>query len=106
FYRRRFCGGGDGRIGGGFTNNSAGLVGADFTVPIACSWGIDCGFKYLISSNNTSGNELSKESWNVGMNLVWYPGSTAKCCCSEFRPLLGVADNGSLLVTRGGITAN
>ncbi|HEY2762345.1 MAG TPA: DUF6666 family protein, partial [Pirellulales bacterium] len=100
YWGRRLSCGGTGKIGGGFTSNDSGLVGANFNVPISKCFAIEGGFNYLISGNQT--NEIPDETWNVGINLVWYPGSTARCGCLPFRPLLNVADNGSLFVTRHG----
>jgi hypothetical protein len=100
FWRHRLACRGDIRFGGGFTSNSGGLVGADFNVPIAKSWAIEGGFDYLISGGRT--DSISNETWNIGINLVWYPGGTARCACLPYRPLLGVADNGSFMVTRHG----
>jgi hypothetical protein len=94
FYRRRFCQGGDARIWGGFTGNDAGLIGADFSLPVAKCWSIEGGFNYVITDHHTQG--LSDETWNLGMNLVWSWGCNA-CCRSAYRPLFNVADNGSLL---------
>ncbi|HEY2881886.1 MAG TPA: DUF6666 family protein [Pirellulales bacterium] len=107
FYRHKFNFGGDVRFGGGFTgrngdnDKNCGLVGADFNVPLSCCLAVEGGFDYMLPGASTT-NSISSETWNLGINLVWYPGSTAKCCCSPFRPLLNVADNGSLLVTRHG----
>ena len=100
FWRHRLACRGDIRFGGGFTSNSGGLVGADFNVPIAKSWAIEGGFDYLISDRRT--DSISNETWNIGINLVWYPGGTARCACLPYRPFLGVADNGSFMVTRHG----
>ncbi len=94
FYRRRFCQGGDGRIWGGFNGNDAGLVGADFSLPIAKCWSIEGGFNYVISDHHTQGQ--TDETWNLGMNLVWSWGGNA-CCRNAYRPLFNVADNGSLM---------
>jgi hypothetical protein len=94
FYRRRFCQGGDARLWGGFTGNDAGLIGADFSLPVVKCWSIEGGFNYVITDHHTQG--LSDETWNLGMNLVWSWGCNA-CCPSAYRPLFNVADNGSLL---------
>jgi hypothetical protein len=104
FYRRRFCRGGEGRLWGGFTGNSGGLVGADFRLPISKGWALESGFNYIINENNQ--NEIFRdETWNVGMNLVWYWGGNAKCR-SLYRPLFNVADNGSFMVNRSGLITN
>ena len=100
YWGRRLACGGTGKIGGGFTSNDGGLVGANINVPISKCFAIEGGFNYLISGKDT--DEIPNETWNVGINLVWYPGCTARCGCLPFRPLLNVADNGSLFVTRHG----
>jgi hypothetical protein len=101
FYRRRFCRGGEGRLWGGFTGNSGGLIGADFRLPIAQCWAVETGFNYII--NESQQNDIFRdETWNVGMNLVWYWGCNANCR-SLYRPLFNVADNGSFMVTRSGL---
>jgi hypothetical protein len=98
YYRRRFCRGGEGRLWGGWTTGApGGLVGADFRLPISCSWAVESGFNYLIANNDDLENNHSNESWNIGVNLVWYPGGTA-ACGSAYRPLFNVADNGSFMV--------
>ncbi len=94
FYRRQFCRGGDARIWGGFTGENAGLVGVDFSLPIARCWSIEGGFNYVISDRQTQG--LTDETWNLGMNLVWSWGGNA-FCRNAYRPLFNVADNGSLM---------
>jgi hypothetical protein len=101
YYRRRFCRGGEGRVWGGATGNSGGLIGADFRLPIAKSWAVETGFNYLISDKSTN-PVFHDQTWNVGANLVWYWGCNATCR-SLYRPLFGVADNGSFMVTRSGI---
>ncbi len=108
FYRRRFCGGGDARVWGGFTGSGltpsggtmAGLIGADFEVPIARGFAFEGGFNYLIPSGG--GNRaFSEETWNLGCNLVWYFGANAPCFDPD-RPLFDVADNGSFMTTLRG----
>ncbi|MCC7083778.1 MAG: hypothetical protein IT427_02085 [Pirellulales bacterium] len=101
YYRRRFCRGGEGRLWGGFAGNSGGLIGADVRLPISSAWAVESGFNYVISEKNE--NPLfSDQTWNIGMNLVWYWGCNAKCR-SLYRPLFNVADNGSFMVTRRGV---
>lgn len=98
YYRRRFARGGEGRIWGGWTSGApGGLIGTDFRLPISNCWAVESGFNYLIASNDDLEEGFSNESWNIGINLVWYPGGTA-ACGSAYRPLFNVADNGSFMV--------
>jgi hypothetical protein len=94
FHRRRFCRGGDARFWAGFASVDAALLGADFSVPVANSWGLEGGFNYVFSGNRNQ--TLADESWNVGVNLVYYIGANG-FCQSASRPLFDVADNGSLI---------
>jgi hypothetical protein len=99
FHRRRFCRGGDARFWIGGTDNKSVLLGADFCVPVAQSWGLEGGFNYLISGNRDQ--TLADESWNIGVNVVFYLGGNA-FCQSPSRPLFNVADNSSLVVRAKG----
>lgn len=105
FYRRELgeCCQGYGRIFGGFTGQSDGLVGADCVLPLLDSCSLEAGFTYLIPKQSTgtsfdSGNV--QESWNVSIALVWYPGKTWGAYNDYSRPLLRVADNGNFMVDR------
>jgi hypothetical protein len=94
YYRRNFCRGGNARIWGGFTDENRGLVGVDFSLPMSRCWAIEGGFNYVVEDHR---NRVSTdETWNMGMNLVWYIGGNA-ICRSQYRPLFNVGDNGSLL---------
>lgn len=99
FYRRHFVSGGDGRIFGGFTSNSQGLVGADFDLPINPRWSLQAGFLYAVPGdpNPSTGPGFAQESWNVGLSLVWTPCARDACGPNYCRPLFRVADNGSFL---------
>ena len=100
YYRKRVCNAA-GRFYAGFTNDSDGLIGADLRLPLSDKWAIESGFAYLIpeqARTGLSGGGHEQESWNLGINVVWYPGCMDEC--DYFRPLLGVADNGSFMVDR------
>lgn len=98
FYRRRFCSGGEGRVwGGAATGVSGGLFGVDFHLPIAKAWSVETGFNYLFAGNDHSVS-FSRDTWNIGLNLVWSIGCDARGC-SPSRPLFNVADNGSFMVS-------
>ena len=59
------------------------------------------GFNYLKPEDlPTNGVALDfEESWNIGINVVWHLGRTAKRGArSPHRPLFRTADNGSFMV--------
>ena len=102
FYRKQFadCNGGEGRFLAGFTQFGDGFVGADMTVPINNSWALQGSFTYLIPDGDRNAEDRhDDESWNVGIRLVWYPRCNARNtgCGGYYRPLMNVADNGSML---------
>lgn len=99
FYRRRFegLGGGAGRIYGGFTGNSDGLIGADIKLPLNENWALQSGFTYVIPDESNKQTAYYEEAWNVGITLVWYPGQRKSVGNDYFRPLFDVADNGSFI---------
>jgi hypothetical protein len=109
FYRRYFENGGEGRIWGGATGEGDGLVGADCWVPLGRGFALQSSFNYLIpklfrgnatnpNTNVQTGGQID-ESWNLGINLVWYPCKPAQCQSGScYRPLLNVADNGQFMV--------
>jgi hypothetical protein len=100
YYGHHFCNGGEGRIWGGFTGGTGGLVGADFSVPVCDKLSLESGFNYAIPHRVGDG-DVPPESWSLTVNLVWHPFSCAHAAyCSPYRPLFNVADNGSLMVDR------
>jgi hypothetical protein len=101
FYRWNFKDGYQGRIWGGASGDGEGIVGADFYAPLNDRWSVQTGFNYQIPDQNAGLEGVSQESWNIGINLVWHLGRTArKGCRSPFRPLFPVADNGWMFVDR------
>jgi hypothetical protein len=99
FYRWNFKDGYQGRIWGGASGDGEGILGADFYAPLNDRWSVQTGFNYQIPDQNSGLEGVSQESWNLGINLVWHLGRTArKGCRSPFRPLLPVADNGWMFV--------
>ena len=100
YYRKRVCNAA-GRFFAGFTNDADGLIGADLRLPLSDSWAIESGFAYLVpeqAQTGLPGGGHEQESWNLGINLVWYRGCLDEC--DYFRPLFNVADNGSFMVDR------
>ncbi|MEO0531731.1 MAG: DUF6666 family protein [Planctomycetota bacterium] len=98
FYRMHGCQGGEFRAFGGLDDDSKGIVGADFSVPLTDRWSLETGFTYVIPEEDNAGQGSTEEAWNLGMNIVWHYGRRAKQSYqSQFRPLFRVADNGSLI---------
>ena len=101
FYRWNFKGGNQGRIWGGATDDGEGILGADFYAPLNDRWSVQTGFNYLIPNDADGLAGVSQESWNLGINLVWHWGRTAReGNSSPHRPLFSVADNGWMFVDR------
>jgi len=99
YYRRQLCYGGEGRVFGGFTDDSRGLLGGNIRVPLNPCWQFTTDFIYVVSSDDDSTQTgFSNESWNVSFNLVWTPfGQGSGGCQNYCRPLFDVANNGSFL---------
>jgi len=98
FYRRHFCGGGEGRLWTGFTSDQDALIGGDIRVPLGRSWALENGLHYLIPGEGRDAQGQSQEAWSVNIQLVWYLGRDARSVrASRFRPLFGVADNSTFI---------
>jgi hypothetical protein len=98
FFRRKFECGGQGRLFGGFTRNSQGLVGGDAQFPMNPNWSLRTNFIYVApGGDSTSDPSYTRESWNVGFSVVWTPCGRSKCGQDYCRPLFNVADNGTFL---------
>jgi hypothetical protein len=99
FYRWNFRDGYQGRLWGGASGDGEGLFGADFYAPLNDRWSVQTGFNYLIPDQADGPEGVSQESWNIGINLVWHIGRSARQGArSPFRPLFPVADNGWMFV--------
>lgn len=99
FYRMHGCQGGEFRVFGGFDDDSKGILGADFAIPLTERWSLDTGFTYVIPEEGDAGVGSTQEAWNLGMNLVWHYGCRARqSFSSQYRPMFRVADNGSLII--------
>jgi hypothetical protein len=99
FFRRQFASGGQGRLFGGFTGEGQGLVGGDATLPLNPHWSLRSNFIYAApgGSDTAADPRFARESWNVGISLVWTPCARPACGQNYCRPLFNVADNGSFL---------
>jgi hypothetical protein len=98
FYRMYGRQGGELRLFAGFDDDSNGIFGSDFSVPLNNRWTLDGGWTYLHGDNVDDG-AAANEGWNIGMALVWHWGCRAKVSNrSPYRPLFNVADNGSMII--------
>ena len=53
-----------------------------------------------MDGNGVADGGQVRETWGVAMNLVWYPGRSARCVGEScYRPVLNVADNSQFMVT-------
>lgn len=99
FYRMHGCQGGEFRVFGGFDDDSKGILGADFAIPLTDRFSLTTGFTYVIPEEDGVGVGSEQEAWNLGMNLVWHYGHRARQSFSgQYRPMFRVADNGSFIV--------
>ncbi len=101
FYR---CGLGDeGRasaeLNAGFTDDRDALLGLSLTAPLHGCVGLSATTTYLLPHSGAN-PAYANENWNMGLALVWSPGRAFGCDRDYYRPLFGVADNGSLLTKR------
>lgn len=99
FFRHTRPTGSQGRIWGGFTGQSLGLVGMDFRVPISNRFDFTGGMNYNIPTGGQNANSQTRESFGIGMNLVFYFGRPPRGTHNTpFRPLFNVADNNSFML--------
>lgn len=101
FYRRRFTGGGLGRIWTGLSSYGDLVLGLEGTVPLGTQWAIDNNFTCLFPKHGRSAGDRPEECWSVSIHLVWYPGRLSNPVVSNpYHPLFYVADNSWFLVKR------
>ncbi len=91
---------GEWRLFAGVNGDSDGLIGSDVKVPMVGGWSLEPSFMYMIPDEPTGGGGNLEESWNLAINLVWYPGSGLHGVNQWHRPLFDVADNGSMIIGR------
>ncbi|TWT75554.1 hypothetical protein Pla123a_30640 [Posidoniimonas polymericola] len=97
FWKYHSCGGGEFSLYGG-GGGGYGIFGGEVFAPLNDSWSLQTGFTYL-SPGGSSATDAQEEGWNLGMNLVWHYGCSAKRFYkSPWRPMFNVADNGSFFV--------
>jgi hypothetical protein len=99
FFRRQFACGGFGRMFAGFTGEGQGLIGGDAQVPLNPRWSLRTNFLYAEPGDSGGPNDprFVRESWNVGISLVWTPCPRPACGPNYCRPLFNVADNGTFI---------
>ena len=94
-------GAGEVKLMAGLTGDSDGILGAQSRLPLHNGWALESEFTYLVSDGGSGFTANELESWNVGINLAWYPGSLACGQCNRYhRPLFDVANNGSMILRR------
>ena len=99
FYRYNLPNGTWGRLWGGASGTSGGMVGADFRMPVAHNWDLNGMFNFLIPGAGAGINGQAQEGWGMGMNLVWYPGRPFSGTHNGYyRSLFNVANNGLMFV--------
>jgi hypothetical protein len=73
-------------------------------MPVGDAWALQTNLAYLIPKEGEGSGPNAghaQESWNIGINLVWYPGRyLGHCEDSYYRPLFRVADNGVFMMDR------
>jgi hypothetical protein len=98
FYRYSTPRGHQTRFWCGMTSFELITVGADMRVPVSNRIDFTGGFNYIIPDEGNQNNGERDESWNIGMNLVWYCGRRRDGIhVTPFRPLFDVADNGTMM---------
>jgi hypothetical protein len=101
FVRRNFENCGDGRLWAGATGNGDGLLGVDLWVPLGGNFALENRINYLIPKQGTGETGQQHESWGLVVQLVWYPGHSARCeKQNPYRPFFNVADNSLFMVDR------
>jgi hypothetical protein len=99
FYRLHGPRGGEGRLYGGWTDDSDGIVGADMLLPVHDRWSVQGGFTYMIPDGRDGAEGASQEGWNINLGVVWHWGCRARACHDDpYRPLFNVANNGYMII--------
>lgn len=98
FYRRNFDNGLNYRLWVGLNDYADVLFGGDCSAQMSQRWSLQTSYNYLLPTGNTDVPKNVTESFNLSLNLVWYPFAR-KCdpCPNRYRPLFGVADNGTMM---------
>jgi len=107
FYRLYFGDANELKLWGGGTGSQEGIIGAFARSPMNRSLALEGAFTYVmpgpsqtIDLDGTGVNTLTftESAWNVSINLVYYPACRSRRgLSSPYRPLMEVADNGTLI---------
>jgi hypothetical protein len=113
FYRLQFGDANEWKVWGGATGYGDGIIGSIVRAPMARSWALEGCFTYVIPGDSRTidldgkgtTHTYSAAAWNVGANVVFYPGGRSRrSLASPYRPLFDVADNGTLIRRLSGTT--
>jgi hypothetical protein len=103
FYRTGLLAGGrgEGQLMAGMTQDNDGIIGGKSRMPLINGWALEPEFTYMVPDEARGRGANDHESWNLAINLVWYPASLANGDCFDARrPLFDVANNGSMILQR------
>jgi len=99
FYRYNFKNGAVARSWMGMSGHGDGVFGGDAIVPFSQKWAVMTSYNYLLPKSDPDISSNTKESWNLTIALVWYPGyRPCGSYSNPYRPLFNVADNGWFMV--------
>jgi hypothetical protein len=100
FMRHTYCNGGYIKAFAGWTGTSDGILGAEGVVPLSDNWSLRNSFTYIIPEQGPLDGGNVQEAWNLSMLLVWQPWGRSNCGKDYYRPLLNVANNGTMFINR------
>jgi hypothetical protein len=110
YYRRNAPGGGWGELFAGWSNNNHTILGLEFDMPLTDYIAMESGFTYYLNddlapdaSNVTGGN--INDAWNLFIGFAIRPQGRSYYRSYD-RPMLPVADNGTMLIRRQSPTIN
>ena len=113
FYRLQFGDANEWKVWGGASGYGDGVVGSIVRAPMARQWALEGFFTYVIPGNSQTidldgqgtMHNYSPAAWNVGVNVVFYPGGRSRrSLSSPYRPLFDVADNGTMIRRLGAVS--
>ncbi len=95
FYRQPACYGGFAEFEVGSTDDGLGVVGSNFDLAMSEHLALKSGFTYVLPDGD------KQDAWNIFLGVSYRMRGS---CWYEYyhRPMFDVADNGSLILTRGG----
>lgn len=97
FYRHACAWGGHSEFFAGWSDESHTVLGADYELPLGECSVLQSGFTYLSPENRNL--TIDNEAWNIFLNISFRPRGRGWYKFYH-RPLLPVADNGSLMLRR------